>query len=313
MKGTSGLKKKHDVAGLGYTALDYLGIVSHVPEKNRKLELLDFHVQGGGPTATALVTARRLGLSAAYIGKVGDDDFGRRMLSELDAEDIDTKAVIVEAGASSQFAFIMVDDVTAERTILWTRGSVSRITPDEVDLGVIGSARVLLIDDLEPAAALVAAREANEREIPVVIDAGSLRTGITELLPCCDYIVASEVFAEQLTGGHDHVRSLEALLEFDPVAAVVTLGERGCVALSADGMIEAEGFEIEAVDTTGAGDVFHGAFLFALLQEWDLYRACVFSNAVAAMSCRALGGRAGIPDLAAVRSFLGERTTGIEF
>jgi sulfofructose kinase len=307
------LKKKHEVVGLGYTALDYLGIVPHLPEENRKLELLDFIVQGGGPAATALVTARRLGLSASYIGKVGDDDFGRRMLSELRAEGIETASVIVERGARSQFAFIMVDELTAARTILWTRGTVSAIRADEVDLGMIGSARVLLVDDLEPAAALVSVREANEKVIPVVIDAGSVRPGVLELLPCCDYIVASEVFAEQLTGGHDHVRSLEALLEFEPQAAVVTLGERGCVALSSDGMIEAEGFEIDAVDTTGAGDVFHGAFLFALLQGWDLYRSCVFSNAVAALGCRALGGRAGIPDLDEALSFLEQRKAGIDF
>lgn len=307
------MRKKFDVVGLGYTALDYLGIVPHLPAENRKLELLDFHVQGGGPTATALVTARRLGLSASYIGKVGDDDFGQRMLSELKTEDVETDSVIIETGASSQLAFIMVDESTAARTILWTRGSVSRIIPDEIDLGLIGSARVLLVDDLEPAAALAAAREANERGVPVVIDAGSLRPGVEEILPCCDYIIASEVFAEQLTGGNDHVRSLEELLAFGPAAAAVTLGERGCVALSADGLIEAEGFEVDAVDTTGAGDVFHGAFLFAVLQGWDLYRSCVFSNAVAALACRALGGRAGIPDLDEALLFLRQRKPDIVF
>lgn len=307
------MKKRFDVVGLGYTALDYLGIVPHLPEENRKLELLEFTVQGGGPTATALVTARRLGLTASYIGKVGDDDFGRCMMEELEDEGVDTSFVIVEAGASSQFAFIMVDEHTAARTILWTRGSVSRIRPDEVVLDAIGSARALLVDDLEPAAALAAVREANDHAVPVVIDAGSLREGVEEILPYCDYIVASEVFAEQLSGGNDYLRSLEALLAFGPRAAVVTLGEKGCVGLSEEGLIEAEGFEIEAVDTTGAGDVFHGAFLFAVLQGWDLYRSCVFSNAVAALKCRALGGREGIPDIEEALTFLGHRKPDTAF
>lgn len=307
------MRKRFDIVGLGYTALDYLGIVPHLPEENRKLELLEFTVQGGGPTATALVTARRLGLTASYIGKVGDDDFGRRMIEELEAEGVDTSSVIVEPDASSQFAFIMVDEHTATRTILWTRGSVSRIRPEEVDLDVIGSARALLVDDLEPAAALAAVRDANDHAVPVVIDAGSLRQGVEEILPHCDYIVASEIFAEQITGGNDYLRSLEALLAFGPEAVVVTLGEKGCVGLSEDGLIEAEGFEIEAVDTTGAGDVFHGAFLFAVLQGWDLYRSCVFSNAVAALKCRALGGREGIPGIEEALSFLEHRKPDIAF
>ncbi|MCK4237429.1 MAG: sugar kinase [Candidatus Krumholzibacteria bacterium] len=305
--------KRFDVVGLGYTALDYLGVIPHFPEENRKLELRRFIVQGGGPTATAVVTARRLGLTASYIGKVGDDEFGKRMLDELARERVDLSSVLVEPGASSQFAFIMVDEQTSERTILWTRGSVSRIKPEEVDCDLVASAGVLLIDDLEPEAAVTAARIAREERIPIVMDAGSLRSGVKELLPLCDYIVASEVFAEQISGGKGVEDSLRAIFSFDPRAAVVTLGEQGCAALSDEGMIEVEGFEVTSVDTTGAGDVFHGAFLFAVLQGWDLYRACVFSNAAAAMKCRRLGGRAGIPNVEEVFKFLGRARPDIGF
>ncbi|UCF05726.1 MAG: sugar kinase [bacterium] len=308
-------KKKgiFDVVGLGYTALDYLGIVPHLPERDRKLELKRFLIQGGGPTATAMVTVRRLGLSSAYIGKVGDDGFGKRMIEELAAEGVDTAGVLVEPGADSQFAFIMVDETTADRTILWTRGSVSGIRADEVDTHLITSARALLIDDLEPEAAAVAARTARGKGIPVLIDAGSLRSGVRELLPLCDYIVASEVFAAQIAGGIDVSEALERLYSFGPKAVVVTRGRAGCVAFDGTDTIEAEGFTVEAVDTTGAGDVFHGAFLFAVLQGWNLYEMCVFANAVAALKCRRLGGRAGIPDITEALVFLEERVPRLSF
>ncbi len=298
---------RFDAVGLGYTALDYLGVIPHFPAENKKLELDEFSIQGGGPTATAVVTARRLGLSVSYIGKVGDDPFGERMLSELRAEGVDCSSVIVETGARSQFAFIMVDARTGARTILWTRGTLSPFTPSEVDIDRITSARALLIDSLEPVAAHAAAEAAREVGIPVIIDAGTMRDGVAELLPLSDYIVASETFADQISDGKGVDEALRIILTYGPEAGVVTLGERGCAAISVDGMFEIEGFPVHAVDTTGAGDVFHGAFLFAVLQGWDLYRMCLFSNAVAAMKCRRLGGRAGIPGIDEALRFLRER------
>jgi ribokinase len=307
------MAKRFDVVGIGYTALDYLGIVPHLPAENSKLEVRDFTIQGGGPTATAMVTLKRLGLTAAYIGKVGDDGFGSRMLEELRREDVDISSAVVEAGATSQFAFIMVDEKTAARTIVWTRGSVSRLTASEVNFDLVESAKGLFIDDLEPEAALVAAKAARTCKIPVLIDAGSLREGVRELLPLCDHIIASELFAEQLSGDKDLRKALETIQSFGPKASVVTLGERGCAALVENKVVEVPGFMVKAVDTTGAGDVFHGAYLFAVLKGWDILQACTFSNAVAALKCRKLGGRAGIPNLSETLEFISRVRPGIDF
>ncbi len=307
------MKKRFDVVGVGYTALDYLGIVPHLPREDTKLEVRDFTIQGGGPTATARVTLRRLGLATAFVGKVGDDGFGARMLEELRAEGVDVGSVVIERGASSQFAFIMVDAATAARTILWTRGSVSRLAPGEADLDLVASARALFIDDLEPAAALEAAGRAGDERIPVLIDAGSLREGVRELLPRSDYIIASEHFAGRISGGADLGRALEALMRFGPKAAAITLGARGCVAFAEGKSIEVPGFAVRAVDTTGAGDVFHAAYLFGVLQGWDTLRCCVFSNAVAALKCRALGGRAGIPTFREAVEFIARERPGMDF
>jgi len=307
------MMRRFDVVGVGYTALDYLAVVPRFPEENRKLEIEEFVVQGGGPTATAVVTAHRLGLDAAFIGKIGDDDFGGRMLAELEGEGIDVSRVVIERGGRSQYAFIMVDRSTAARTILWTRGSLRPFEGDEVDCSLVAAARGLLIDSLEPFAAFAAARAAREAGIPVVIDAGTLRDGVRELLPLCDYIVASELFAEQISDGGSYEKALERIIGHGPRAAVVTLGERGCVALTRSGLVEVPGFEVDAVDTTGAGDVFHGAFMFGLLQGWDIERICLFSNAAAALKCRRLGGRVGIPDLTETLNFLGKAVPGKEF
>jgi sulfofructose kinase len=307
------MAERVDVVGVGYTALDYLGIIPHFPREDCKLEIGDFTIQGGGPTATAVVTVRRLGLPAAFIGKVGDDVFGRRMIEELEREDVDVKRVVVERGGRSQFAFIMVDRRTAARTILWTRGRLSTFTGDEVDCGLIERARGLLIDSLEPAAALAAAEAAKRASVPVVIDAGTVRGGVMELLSLCDYIVASELFADQIAEGGGFEKALERMLSFGAKAAVVTRGSAGCAALTPSGFIEIPGFEIEAVDTTGAGDVFHGAFMFGVLEGWDIERICLFSNAVAALKCRRLGGRAGIPGLDEALNFLSSRIPGAGF
>ena len=285
-------KKGCKAVGIGYSALDYLGVIQRFPRENMKLELKEFKIQGGGPAATAIVTAARLGLKASFIGIVGDDSFGQKMLDELEKESVDVSSVIIEQGGESHFAFIMVDETTGARTILWTRGSLPFIKKEQVDREKISSADILLIDSLEPQAAARAAEIARENRVPVVIDAGTVREGVEELLPLCDYIIASEVFAAQISNNGSIEKALDIIHSYGPEASVITLGEKGCVALNNDGLIKIDGFRVNVVDTTGAGDVFHGAFLFAVLQEWDLYRICLFSNAVSALKCRKLGGRA---------------------
>jgi ribokinase len=178
---------------------------------------------------------------------------------------------------------------------------------------MISSCRGLLVDTLEISAAAEAARIARANGVKTLIDAGTLRDGVVDILPLCDFIVASETFSRQI--GRDRgVRSaLEEMMKFGPEAAVVTLGRKGCAALSEDGFFESGGFDVKAVDTTGAGDVFHGAFLYSVLKGWDVRRCCIFSNAVAAMKCRKLGGRTGIPDITEALEFLSTMSPELDF
>jgi ribokinase len=293
-----------DVVGLGYTATDYLAIVPHLPEFDTKLEAECLSVQGGGPVATALVTTNRLGFSSAYIGKVGDDGFGAFMLEELEREGVDVRRVVREKDAESQFAFIMVDKQGGHRTIVWTRGTVSKLRKGEADLAAIGTCKCLLLDDMEVEAAVEAASWAKEAKVPIVLDAGTLREGMRELLPFCDYIAAGREFGAQLTGTSDPLAAARRIHESTGNVSVVTIGEEGCVCVCTEGVYRQRAFKVSAVDTTGAGDVFHGAFAVGILKGWDVPKVLEFSSAVAAMKCRRLGGRPGIPNFQETMAFL---------
>lgn len=287
--------KSYDVVGLGYACIDYLGTVPHLPEPNTKLDLGSLTIQGGGPVATALVALARLGARALFLGKLGDDDFGRRILEGLKEEKVAAE-VLVAPGAHSPFAFVLVTP-DGHRTVLWTRGNLPFITPAEVDAEMVRSGRILLVDDLEIKAGIQAALIAREAGIPVVLDAGTPRAGIEELIKLTDHLVTSEKFPFRLTGERDFGNSLNALQKMGPTHVTATLGERGCLHRGPDGVIEQRGFRVETRDTTGAGDVFHGAYVFGLLQQWPMAEVLRFACAVAALQTRRIGGRDAIPTL----------------
>lgn len=297
-----------DVIGLGYSAVDYLGIVPHMPEMDTKLEIECFSRQGGGVTATAMVAAARLGARAAFIGAVGDDDLGEFTIRELEAEGVDTSHVVRAPGASSQFSFIMVHKPTGKRTILWTRSNVPPLDPAALDREFVKSCKVLHIDRHEVRAAIQAARWAHDAGAIVAMDAGTYAPDVGELLPLADVLIASQAFAAELTGVADPAQSVRTLLMGRRIAGV-TCGEKGSWFATSDGdAFHAPAFEVDVVDTTGAGDVFHGAFSFGLARRWDVRRCARFASAVAALKCTKLGGRAGIPTYTEVEQFL--RTVG---
>lgn len=293
-----------DVVGVGYTAYDYLGIVPHLPEPDTKLELIELLEQGGGPVSTALVTLSRLGKKTALVAKVGGDTRGRLMLEDLEREGVDTRGVVVSRDHGSQFAFIMVEPRKGHRTILWSRAGLPNLSEKEVDEGLVRSARLLHVDNHEVPGALAAARTAREAGIPVLLDAGTPDERIEELLSLVDCAVASQSFPLELTGIRDRAKGLEAIRAYGPRVAAMTLGPEGALALTDEGFVHSPGFLLDVVDTTGAGDVFHGGFAYGVLEGWDVEETLRFANAVAGMKCRRLGGRTGIPTRAEVEAFL---------
>ncbi len=295
------------VAGIGQCSWDILGVVGAYPASDSKAEVLRWEEQGGGPVATALVTATRLGLRCRFAGVVGDDANGEKIRQSLSAEGIDIASLATRENASSQAAFIVIEKGSGRRTIFWQRNSGEELRPEEIPGGFLESASFLLLDGLMPEVSLHAAREAKRCGIPVMLDAGRVRPGMLEIVPFCDYLVAAEQFAVNLGWDGDPERFGDEVRRLGARVTTVTLGERGSVTWHGGEILRVPAFPVEAVDTTGAGDVFHGAYAFGVLQGWALPDILAFASAVAALKCLRIGGRAGIPSLDAALDFMGQR------
>lgn len=298
----------HDVVGLGCACLDFLGIVPHLPDQDDQVWMSASTQQGGGMVSTALVTLSRLGVSTAFAGKVGGDMAGRAVKEEFDLFGVDSEHLIVEPGATTPVSMILVDESTGQRTIM-AGGTTVDMSPSEIPAGMIADAKYVHLDTTGRQAALAAAEIADAAGVPVVLDADSLSRpqDIEDLLRATDYLIASQVFAEALTGRADPAAAAKSLAGYGSSVTVVTLGEEGSYTLASGRSFHTPAFPVEVVDTTGAGDVYHGAYIFGLLQEWSLEKKAVFASAVAALSCTRLGGRTGIPDLRCTLDFLRDR------
>ncbi|MFZ5918845.1 MAG: carbohydrate kinase family protein [Chloroflexota bacterium] len=294
-----------DVVGLGYADWDHLAIVPGQPEFDTDTMTLQASAQcGGGPVATALVTLRRLGANVGYLGTLGDDEPGRRILTDLQRAGVDTTRLIVQPGERSHTCLVLVEANTGRRCILCDRGTLQPLQLTDADRQYICQARFLHLDGQFMDAAITAARWAQDSSVRVSFDANRPRPRLDELLPLVDVLVTSTSFPTACTGHDDLEKALQTLHTQGPETVVVTLGPQGCAYLDGNRLAHVPGYRVDVVDTTGAGDAFHGAFLYGLLQNWDARETARFANAVAALNCRSLGGRAALPTLAEARAFL---------
>lgn len=293
------------VVGLGQCSFDIFGTLPHYPAADSKSELSATLIQGGGPVATALVTLARLGVVSAFVGRIGGDDFGRRIQQGLSDEGVDCHYLLVDGTASSQFSFIAVEQDRGRRTVFCHPGSYTPLTAEEVPTPLIVGSRMLHLDGSHPEAALGAAQSARQAGVITVLDGGSWRPGTEALLPFIDHPVVSAKFAAHLLPGRPVQEALPKLIGYGCRAATVTDGEAGSHTLTRDGgTFYQPAFAVAAVDTTGCGDVFHGGYMYGLLQGWPLRRTVRFAAGCAALKATALGGRTAIPTRAAVEALL---------
>lgn len=279
--------------------------VGKYPAIGGKERVLAECTQAGGQVATALVTCRRLGLTARYIGKLGDDDGGRVQLASLRREGLDVTQARMVRGVPTQFGLIIIDQSTGERTVFWGRHSRLTVRPAEIKPATITSARLLHLDGCDVDAARVAARLAHGAGIPVLADLDTPYKGIEKLLPYIDYLIASTQFVPAVTGQRDPFKMLKSLArDYRVPTPGMTLGPDGALVYHAGRFWYSPGFVVKTVDTTGAGDVFHGAFAYGVLAGWNLARILTFSNAMAALNCAALGARGGIKSRAEVEQLM---------
>ena len=291
------------ITGIGYCGMDYLCIVPYVPLDD-KVEMVKSLVQGGGPAVTAIVAAARLGARTAFCSAVGDDERGAQIVSGLSAEGIDTRGVKIRRGAESPAGFCWIEQKSGKRSIAWTRGSARPLSPRELDRAAIMNSCVLHLDGHQTQAALAAAKLARKHGVAVSIDAGTLVPKIDELLALSDIVIASEKFALRYTGETRMDAAVKKLFASGRLFSAVTMGKSGSIGFDGKRLLRCPAFKVDVVDTTGAGDVFHGAFAFAFASGKPWGECLRFASAVSALKCTQLGGRTGIPNLKTTYKFM---------
>ena len=288
-----------DVVGLGANSVDYVNLLPAYPQQHgtfAKMRIRKQAICGGGQMATALSTCVRLGLRARYVGVTGTDENGRRVRQELSERHVDMSDAVIR-DCPNQFAIIIVDESTGERIVLWDRDERLRLREREVPADVIAAARLVHVDDVDQAAAIEAARIGRAAGLPVTSDLDRMTERTEELVATVTVPIFAEHLPGQLTGEADLEAALRKIRRWHDGLLVVTLGAQGALALDGDGLVRVPGFRIEPVDTTGAGDVFRGGFIYALLHGWPVERTLRFANAAAASSCLRLGALNGVPSL----------------
>ena len=298
--------KPFDVVGMGLNSVDFLVLVPEYPASNSKMRIRRFEKSGGGQVATAMVALSRWGKRTKYIGKVGGDELGQFSLESIRQEGVDVSSVTVESQVSNQFATIIVDGKSGDRTILWDRDDRLTYRDGELKKEDVCSGKILHLDGHDIRAALQCARWAREEHIPVILDVDKVEPLTSELIKDIDFVVTGSRFPTLFTGILDREKAFLELQKHTSGFLCTTLGSEGTMALLAEEILRVKGFKGEVVDTTGAGDVFHAGFIYGLLQNWDLEKILQFANAVAALKCRELGGRKGIPTLREVQEFLNQ-------
>ncbi len=293
-----------DVVGLGQCSLDQVARLPHVPPFAGKVEMLSWSEHAGGQIATAVLTCARLGLRTSFVTSVGDDRAGEACLAPLAREGVAIDGIKICPGVRSQGAMILVDEGSGERTVLWHREPGLRMVPGDVPTEVLDRARLLLLDAGDPELAAWAAGRMRAAGRPTVLDADTPGPAVRRLLGEVDHPIVPEAFARETFGTDRLDEALAAMVKAGARGPVITRGPAGAVALLDGERIEAPAFAVPVVDTTGAGDVFHGAFAWGLLQGFPPQGLLRLANAAAGMSCGARGAQGGLPTESALKDFL---------
>ena len=299
------------VVGLGMCTLDVLMRLKDMPTWERGTRISDFRLDGGGPVGTAMVTAARLGARVGFIGTAGDDEAAGLKLHSMIEAGVDTSRVVTHPGPDDQVVIVFVHEETGERMFAGVARERRALTAEDLDRDYITSAEYLHLDGFHFEAALQAAKWMREAGKKVVLDGHKtnrpIRSHLRELIEYVDVLISGSGFARSLTGISDIWEAGRAALDIGLSIFVQTEGEEGSYTINAEERFHTPAFKVHVVDTTGAGDVFHGAYIVGLLNGWGLQQIAQFATAASAIECTKLGGRVGIPCFGEVTSFLNER------
>lgn len=295
------------IVGIGANVYDTLITIPFYPEEDTKLGANSITVSGGGPCATGLVAASKLGGQCSYIGVLSDDNGGKYLKSDMEKYGVLTDLIQVKSGYDSFSSCIWLSSKTSSRTCVFNRGNLPGLVLDDAQINAIKSAELLMIDGNEMEAAMRACEIAKENNTKILYDAGGLYDGVDKLLPYADILIPSEEFALGFTKTQNVVDAAKILFEkFSPEILVITQGKDGGIIYDGKDIKKYPAFLVDAVDSNGSGDVFHGAFAYSFIKGYDYYKACIFSSAVSALKCTKLGSRVGVPTFDETIKFIKE-------
>jgi len=305
------------IVGLGMCTLDVLVRCKDLPtwEGGTRINALGF--DGGGPVGTAMVAAAKLGARVGFIGTAGNDAAAEFKLRSMRQCGIDLSRMVYRDAPDDQVVVVNIHAETGERIFSGVQGwGREQIRPEELDRDYITAADYLHLDGFHNAAAIQAAQWMRSAGKTVVLDGhktdGPVRDHLRRLIPYVDILISGSGFARNLTGIDDIYEAGAAILASGPRIFVQTEGIDGSYTITAQERFHTPAFPVDVIDTTGAGDVYHGAYIVGLLHGWSLQQIALFSTAVSALKCAELGGRGGIPNFDAVMAFLQERGVTIE-
>ena len=294
-----------EVVGIGAALLDILVTVDGYPKEDTKQQSLQTKLQGGGPCATALVAMRKLGVASGYLGTLGDDMYGDYIRSAFDTYGVNREWARTIPSTQSFHSVVLLNVANASRTCVWNRGTVPPPKPEDVDLELLKQAKYLHLDGHQMDCAVYAAEKAKEFGVKVSLDAGSPYPGIDRLLPFVDVLIPSEEFSLKYTGCSAAEEAAAVLEEkFHPEVLIITQGSRGGFIWENGNAVRYPVYPVKAVDSNGAGDTFHGAFVAARIKGMDVAEAAAFASATSALKCTRVGAQEGIPDFAEVLEFM---------
>ena len=295
------------IVGIGANVFDTLYNIPTYPTEDTKMRATASKTAGGGPVATGLVAAAKLGAETAYIGVLSDDNGGKFLKEDFEKYGVATELIQIKSGYRSFASVLWLCADTASRTCVFDKGNLPALELDEKQKQAVKDAALLMVDGNELDAAVEAAKIARESGVKVLYDCGGLYPGVERLLALTDIMIPSEEFSLGHTGCANVEEAAKKLYEtYHPEIVVITQGKVGGVIYDGKEVVSYPAFAVAAVDTNGAGDVFHGAFATAVTKGYDYPKCCLFASAVSALKCTGIGARESAPNLETTKMFLKE-------
>lgn len=293
-----------DIIGLGTPVMDLVVNLPYMPEKDGVVTANEMFFQGGGKVATAMAAASYLGTRCAMITRLGQDSAALFIKKDLEYYGVDVSGIVsAGTGTHSGFCFALSEEESGTRIFIGRNTENEEVTPDDIDFDLLSSGKILHLECGNPAS-VAAAKAAREKGMLVSMDGDHYSPEIEALLPEIDLFIGSDFYYRSRYKGKSYFEAMQHVHEAGPDVVWFTLGKKGCVGLLENQMIEIPAFSVVVKDTTGAGDVFHGAYLAALIEGRSHYDCAVFAGAAAAIKCMWVGGRTGLPSGDQVKDFL---------